>query len=77
MSPMNKDEPTYLKVRVTVDPPRFQSLHKLVTKRKWLPTVLNVRRDYDSGFPNDHSILVAECRVKLGAKILKTSRSPT
>ena len=61
----------------TVDPLRFQSLDKLVTKRKWLPTVLKVRAHHNSGFPSDHYILVAECRVKLGAKIPKTSRPPT
>ncbi|CAE7830803.1 rnhA [Symbiodinium sp. CCMP2592] len=60
-----------------VDPLRFQSLDKLITRRKWLPSVLNVRAHHDTGFPSDHYLLVADCRVKLGAKIPKTSRPPT
>ena len=51
-----------------VDPYRFQSLDRMVTRRKWLPSVKTVRARHDTGFPSDHYLIISHVQVKLGAK---------
>ena len=59
-----------------VDPYRFQSLDRLVTRRKWLPSVKNVRARHDTGFPSDHYLIISHVQVKLGAKPPAPPRPP-
>ena len=59
-----------------VDPYRFQSLDRLVTRRKWLPSVKNVRARHDTGFPSDHYLVISHVQVKLGAKPPVPPRPP-
>ena len=59
-----------------VDPYRYQSLDRLVTLRKWLPTVRYVGSKLNTGFPSDHFLLMAKIKIKLGAKIQKVIKPP-
>ena len=59
-----------------VDPYRFQSLDRLVTRRKWLPSVKNARARHDTGFPSDHYLIISHVQVKLGAKPPVPPRPP-
>ena len=59
-----------------VDPYRYQSLDRLITLKKWLPTVHYVGSKLTTGFPSDHFLLVAKIKIKLGAKIQKVLKAP-
>ena len=59
-----------------IDPLRFQNLDKLVTRKKWLPTVLRLESKLHTGFPSDHYLLQTDIRVKLGAKKYPPSKAP-
>ena len=63
-------------LRPRVDPYRFQSLDKLVVRRKWLPTVHQCRSHHNTGFPSDHYLLAASLQVKLGARPPAAPRPP-
>ena len=51
-----------------IDPRRFQSLDKLTTRSKWLPTVHKIFASHSAGFPSDHYLLEAHIRIKLAAR---------
>ena len=55
-------------LRPRVDPYRFQSLDRIVVRRKWLPTVHQCRAHHNTGFPSDHYLLTSSLQVKLGAR---------
>ena len=59
-----------------VDPYRFQSLDRMLTLKKWLPTVRSISSKCYTGFPSDHFLLTAKIQVKLGAKLVKSIRPP-
>ena len=63
-------------LRPRVDPYRFQSLDKLVIRRKWLPTVRHCRAHRNTGFPSNHYLLTASLQVKLGARPPTNPRPP-
>ena len=63
-------------LRPRVDPYRFQSLDKLIVRRKWLPSVHQCRANHTTGFPSDHYLLAATLQVKLGARPPTAPRPP-
>ena len=48
-----------------VDPWRFQSLDRRITRSKWLPSILKVSSNTTAGFPSDHYLLETSIQVKL------------
>ena len=60
----------------TVDPWRFQSLDRLFTRAKWLPSILKVSSNTTAGFPSDHYLLEACVRVKLKSPPPKKAPKP-
>ena len=59
-----------------IDPVRFQSLDRLITPRKWLPTIRTVKAVHNTGFPSDHYLLLTELSVRLGARRQRQPRPP-
>ena len=59
-----------------VDPYRFQSLDRMLTLKKWLPSIRSISSKCYTGFPSDHFLLTAKIQVKLGAKLVKNIRPP-
>ena len=68
--------PNLLPAKPEVDPYRYQSLDRLFTLRKWLPTVRTIAAKLNTGFPSDHFLLAAKIRVKLGSKLAKSLKPP-
>ena len=68
--------PDQLPLPPTNDPLRFQSLDRIVTRGKWLPSVHQVKAVHDTGFPSDHYLLVSKIVVKLGSKIPRPLAEP-
>ena len=60
----------------TIDSIRFQSLDRVISPKKWLPTIQQVTSKLNTGFPSDHYLVNAKIRVKLGAQIKFLRRKP-
>ena len=58
------------------DPVLFQSLDKVITQKKWLPTIRSSKAIHPNGFSSDHFLTVAVIKVKLGARVPTPTRPP-
>ena len=63
-------------LRPQVDPSRFHSLDRFVTRQNWLPTILTCQAFHRTGFLSDYYLLEAEIRAKLSARPPKTLLPP-
>ena len=68
--------PSLLSYKPQVDPYRFQSLDRVVTLKKWLPTLRTVTSKLNTGFPSDHYLVMASVKVKLAARLTLPPRKP-
>ena len=68
--------PSLLPNKPEVDPYRYQSLDRMFTLRKWLPTVHSVTAKLNTGFPSDHFLLISSIKLKLGANLAKVVKPP-
>ena len=70
------DWPTTPPIPPTIDPYRFQSLDKVITRAQWLPSVHQVHSVLSEGFPSDHYLLEAVIKVKLKSRNARTPPPP-
>ena len=59
-----------------VDPVRFQALDRIITRRKWFPTVTQSKCNHNTGFPSDHFLVQIKIKVKLGSRPPVIPRAP-
>ena len=59
-----------------IDPLRFQTLDRLLTRSQWLPAIHTVKAVHCAGFPSDHYLLETAVKVKLKACREKTPLPP-
>ena len=73
---LTNDWPTDPPIPPTVDPWRFQSIDKVVTRAKWLPSVRQICSRLNTGFPSDHYLLEMVVQVKLKSLPPKAPTKP-
>ena len=59
-----------------VDPWRFQSIDKIITRSKWLPSVQKIASNTHIGFPSNHYLLEMVLKVKLNSPPPKQPPKP-
>ena len=70
---LTNDWPTEPPIPPRIDPLRFQSLDRIITRSQWLPSICKVGSFLQAGFPSDHYLLELVIRVKLKARPQKTT----